>query len=286
MKIFRTLLVCIYLTLNMSSCIASTRLGEKTPTYADREIEHDGKEVKDTLQMFIDSNPYAVKVNILSEGTVAYLCADDDNLFIRLSVGNPQLFMRMLMQGLTIYIDPTGGKKEKYAILFPSAADVQTSMANFQPTRNTGFGNSEQSRPDISPLIKEMNKVGVVFDINGKVRKMGESRSIIELETENETLNFYALIPKTQMMTEKKLSSKWSIGIYLDTPSGNLEGPRNDMSIRDQRPPMRNGSSGRFPQMQSGQSEVNKIMRKKINAWSQFSIDDVNNVNLEKEYEE
>lgn len=270
----------------MSSCIASTRLGEKTPTYADREIEHDGKEIKDTLQMFIDSNPYAVKVNILSEGTVAYLCADDDNLFVRLSVGNPQLFMRMLMQGLTLYVDPTGGKKEKYAILFPSAADVQAAMENFQPTKNTRFGNSEQSRPDISPLIKEMNKVGVVFDINGKVRRLGESRSIIELEIENETLNFYALIPKTQMMAEKKLSSEWSIGIYLDTPSGNLEGPRNDMSMRDQRPPMGNGSSGRQPQMQSSESDMNKIMRKKINAWSHFSIDDVNNVNIEKEYDE
>ena len=286
MKIFRILFVCSYLAFNMSSCIASTRLGEKTPTYADREIEHDGKEIKDTLQMFIDSNPYAVKVNILYEGTVAYLCADDDNLFVRLSVGNPQLFMRMLMQGLTLYVDPTGGKKEKYAILFPSAADVQAAMENFQPTKNTRFGNSEQSRPDISPLIKEMNKVGVVFDINGKVRRLGESRSIIELEIENETLNFYALIPKTQMMAEKKLSSEWSIGIYLDTPSGNLEGPRNDMSMRGQRPPMRNGSSGRQPQMQSSESDINKIMRKKINAWSHFSIDDVNNVNIEKEYEE
>ena len=280
MKTFRTLMICIYLIFNLSSCIASTRLGEKTPTSADREIEHDGKEVKDTLQMFIDSNPYAVKVNILSEGTVAYLCADDDNLFVRLSVGNPQLFMRMLMQGFSLYVDPTGGKKEKYAILFPSAADVQEIMANFQPNKDLSLEDSEFSRPDILPLINEVNKIGAVFDINGKLYTLSKYRSIIELETENETLNYYALIPKTKMMAEKRLSSEWSIGIYLDTPSKKLEGPENNNRMIEPIPPIKNKGDEIPSQMHTGGADMDKIMRKKINTWSKFSIDEVNSVNL------
>lgn len=281
MKTFRILFACIYLTSSLASCVASTSLGEKIPLYADRTLEDKDEIVEDTLHMFLNSNPYAVKVNILSEGTVAYLCADDNNLFVRLSVGNPQLFMRMLMQGMTIYIDPTGGKKEKHALLFPSAEDVKSTMGSFQPSRRSGIGFSGQERPDITPLLKEMNKVGVVYDINGKSVTLGETRYVIELDTENETLNYYALVPKEQLMLEKKLSQEWSIGIYLDTPSGNLEGPKHNMEMNEpRRPPLGNRNDG-FPQMQQGDADLNKLMRKKINVWSKFLIDDVNNVNLE-----
>lgn len=239
--------------------------------YADRVIEYEGKVVEDTLQMFIKSNPYAVRVNILSEGTAAYFCADENNMFVHLSVAEPQLFMRMLMQGLTLYVDPTGSEKEKYTLLFPSAADVQDMMGAFQPLRSSEFGDSKQSRPDISPLLKEMNKYGVTYKADSNAVVLGEARSMIELEPEKETLNYYALIPKAQLMADKELSPEWAVGLFLDTPPADVEDDRQNMGIRDQRP----------PQMQSRNTDAEKLMKKRIYVWGKFLIDDVNTINLQ-----
>ncbi len=280
MNIYKNILVLAYLTFCMSSCLATGNVGEKMPMFTDRDIEVGECGVEDTLQKFLEANPYAVEVNILSEGTAAFLCADDDNLFVRLSVGNPQLFMRMLMQGLTLYIDPTGKKKEKYALLFPSAEDVKAVMGGNQPVAGNGPDDSGKSRPDITPLISEMNKIGTVYDINGKSVVLDRMRTMIELDKENEALNYYALIPKQQMMSEKKLSSEWSIGIYLESPAGNLEGPQNGFGGRGQGPSFGNRNDNRPPQMRQGEVNIDKLMRKSINAWSKFLIDDVNNVNL------
>lgn len=226
---------------------------------------------KGLLDRFLDANPNAIEVKILSEGTLVYLCADDDNLFVRVSVGNPQLFMRMLMQGLTIRIDPTGCKKGKYSVLFPSARDVQKSIP--EQTKE-----SENQRPDIGPLLRAMNKVSAVYNIKGKPQQMEMSRSLIELDTENETLDYYVLIPKGKMMEEKKLSSTWSIGLYLESPIGVLEGARIDRGMQE--PPQHQGRIQGRPSHPSEDKETEKLMKKKINAWETFSIDDVNSINL------
>lgn len=226
---------------------------------------------KGLLEQFLVDNPKAIEVKILSEGTVAYLCADDDNLFVRVSVGNPQLFMRMLMQGLTIRIDPTGRKKGKYAVLFPSARDVQSNIQG-------QVEESANQRPDIGPLLGAMNKVGAVYTIKGKAQQMELSRSLIELDTENETLDYYVLIPKKKMMEEKKLSSTWAIGLYLESPIGTLEGPRNNDEMQGS--PQKQGRIKGRPSQPSEDKEMEKLMKKKINVWEYFSIDNVNSINL------
>ncbi len=226
---------------------------------------------KGLLDQFLDANPKAIEVKILSEGTMAYLCADDDNLFVRVSVGNPQLFMRMLMQGLTIRIDPTGGKRGKYSVLFPSARDVQSSIPEQAKE-------SANQRPDIGPLLRAMNKVGAVYYIKGKTQPIELSRSLIELDTENETLDYYILIPKRKLMEEKKLSSTWSIGLYLESPIGVLEGPRSDKETQGF--PQQKGHIQGRPSQPSEDRNMEKLMKKKINVWEMFSIDDVNSINL------
>lgn len=226
---------------------------------------------KGVLDQFLYANPKAIEVKILSEGTMAYLCADDENLFVRVSIGNPQLFMRMLMQGLTIRIDPTGGKKTKHTILFPSARDVQANVPELTKE-------SASKRPDIGPLLDAMNNLGAVYKIKGKSQAMELSRSRIELDTENEILDYYVLIPKYKMMEEKKLSSIWSIGLYLKSPIGVLEGPRGDRGMPEiQQTQM--GIQGR-PSRPSEDKDMEKLMKKKIKVWETFSIDDVNSINL------
>ena len=79
------------------------------------------------------------------------------------------------------------------------------------------------------------------------------------------------------MMDEKKLVSDWTLGIYLASPIGVLEGPREGNGMgAPQRPegmPERRG-------MSSNSQEMEKLMKKKIFVWEKFSIDEANSVNL------
>lgn len=229
----------------------------------------------DTLELFLENNPYAVQVNILNEGTVAFLCSDDDNLFIRVAVGNPMLFMRMLMQGLTVYVDPTGRNKEKYSLIFPSAENVRHLM-NDNKQRQYSKTETINERPDIFPLLNAINEVGVIYDVNGISTKLSPLRSLIDLDEEDEIISFCVLMPKTGLMNEKKLSSTWSLGIYLDSVSENIKEPRNnDNTIPPPHP------YSEFEEKQNSTSnDINHLMKKKINEWATFNIDEVNNINL------
>ena len=270
MRDIRQLLQTICVALCLSSILPMSVYGQDK---VQKKLQMNGQGTVDLLEKFLDANPQAIEVKILSEGTMAYLCANDSNLFVRLSVGNPMLFMRMLMQGLTVYIDPTGAKKKKYSVVFPSARDVQSNMNRFSNRQRGDL----QGRPDVGPLLGEMNKIGAKFKISGKVQPMELTRSLIELDTEHEVLSFYALIPKAQMMEEKKMTSDWTLGIYLASPIGVLEGPREGNGMgAPQRPegmPNRGG-------MSSDSQDMEKLMEKKIFVWENFSIDDVNSVNI------
>lgn len=229
-------------------------------------------EEKSIMDDFFNRNPLAVEMKILNEGTKAYLCADDENLFVRLSVSNPMLFMRMLMQGFTISIDPTCRRKRSYSAVFPSATDVEQQMNIKQQTIPEEVGD----RPDIGPIIMAMNKLGAIFKIKGKAGAPDASRSYVELDSENEILNFCALFPKAEMLEEKKLVETWQLGIYVEHPSVDMEPPiAYDKDNLGAYSPQ-NKARGQNIDMK----EDNSIARAKINFWIKFSIDEIDNINL------
>lgn len=257
------IVMCIAL-LNVQLSYAQT--DEGTPPLVDSTTSS-----IDPLNKFLDDNPKAVEVKILSEGTMAYLCANDTALFVRLAVGNPMIFMRMLMQGMRINIDPTGLNKKKYSVIFPSARDVEEYM---------GDKNNSNDRPDIGPLVMAMNNVGAKYDVNTKEGRRYKIPSLIELDTENEELHFYMLIPKKELLEDKKLATDWSLGIYIESPIGVLEGPIGNGQMEPRHPsmPVHGGKSDTT--VQHERFDVEKFMRKKIDSWATFSIDEVNSINL------
>ncbi len=260
------------ITLSMIVCIA---LASVKLSYAQSDDQtpppDDSTATADPLEKFLDDNPKAVEVRILSEGTNAYLCANDTALFVRLSVGNPMIFMRMLMQGMKINIDPTGYNKKKYAVLFPSAHDVEEYV---------GDKSNSNGRPDIGPLVMAMNSVGASYDVNTKDGRRYKIPSLIELDTENECLHFYALVPKKELLEDKKLATDWSLGIYIESPIGVLEGPVGGGQMEPQRPPMPMQGGRADTSAHQESFNVEKFMRKKIDSWAKFSIDEVNSINF------
>lgn len=225
---------------------------------------------RDTLAAFIESNPNAVDVNVIYEGTKLNLSADESHLLVNLSVAHPALQMRFLMQKVSLFIDPTGKKKKKYEIVFPFALDVKDEIEAAIPRHQES--REENARPDIRPLISALNRRGAEYRHDKSTTHLGYQLFHIEHDRENELLNFYVLIPKTQLMQDKKLSEKWSLGIFSINDFANMPPPEQEGG-NDMMPPPMEGENGQG---------IQELMRSDIQEWVKFSIDDVNNANLKE----
>lgn len=125
------------------------------------------KDSVSTLQTFIKKNSRCWSKEVVYEGCNILLCSDGESLLVQFKILHPAIQMRLLMQGLTFYIDPTGRKKEKYSVILPSANDVKEQMQMMEPQRPSR-DDAKMQRPDIRPLINSLSKYGAILDINGK----------------------------------------------------------------------------------------------------------------------
>ena len=222
---------------------------------------------KDTLSAFIENHPNAVDFNVIHEGTKLNLSADDDYLLVNLSVAHPALQMRFLMQSVSLYLDPSGKKKKKYEVILPSAIDVRDELESANPQAETV--KDANARPDIRPLISALNKRGAEYKFEGGSLHLGYQHFYIELDAKNDLVNYYVLLPKEQLMQDRKLSDNWTIGIFSINDMANMP------------PPEQGGEGGMMPPPMEGenQQDIQELMQSDIREWTSFSIDDVNNAN-------
>ncbi|MBO4907535.1 MAG: hypothetical protein J5486_11000 [Bacteroidaceae bacterium] len=229
----------------------------------------------DSLKAFISACPNSVAINILHEGTVLNLATDDKNMLVCLSVAHPAIQMRLLMQPTSIIIDPTGRKRKHYEIRLPSALDVRDELETLCPDDNAEHGSDV--RPDISPLITELNRKGAIFRKGRSECRLGFQRFHIELDREKAAINFYVLLPKDELMQTRKLRTSWTIGLVSDNDRTNM-------------PPLEGSDGGDMMQFErerhpSEETDIIKLMQSNIRCWEKFSIDDVNNANVDREDE-
>ena len=237
------------------------------------------EQAKDTLTTFIEKNPNAMDFNIIYEGTKLNLSADDEFLLVSLSVAHPALQMRFMMQRVSLYIDPSGKKKKRYEVVLPSAMDVKDELEGTVslPDRQAAPPSDNQDeRPDIRPLIGALNKRGAEYQSGGINIHLGQQLFYIEHDRENERLNYYVLIPKAPLMQDRKLSEKWTLGIFSINDFSNMPPPDQEGGGGMMPPPM--GSDSKSGQAQ----DIQELMQQDIRQWVKFSIDDVNNANLKE----
>jgi len=226
---------------------------------------------KDRLASFIESNPNAVDFNIIYEGSKLNLSSDDDYLLVNLSIAHPALQMRFLMQKTTIYVDPSGKRRKDYEIVLPNALDVKTELEAAMP--QSPKKQEEGVRPDIRPLISALNRKGADYLCNDVASHLGFQYFHIELDQQQELLNYYILIPKDRLMKDRRLSDKWSIGVLSMNDMTNMPPPDQQGEGRMMPPPLEG----------ENQQSIQELMQSDIRVWTKFSIDDVNNANLENQ---
>lgn len=219
----------------------------------------------DTLSTFLSANPKSTCLNIVFEGTHAHLAADEDNMLIILSVANPQLQMRLLMMPTSICIDPAGKKRQKYHIDLPSALDVMENMETLKPHEQEN--NNREIMPDINPLLQALNQKGAIYVADKDKITLGFQRFHVEIDKENSLINYYALIPKSHLMDDRKLKETWSLGIC-------------SKNVGQQNPPPTPPIEHDMPDSGNNNDNLMRMLQGDIRSWVKFSIDDVNNANL------
>lgn len=236
------------------------------------------KDPVSTLQAFIKNNSRCWSKEVVYEGSNILLCSDGESLLVQFKILHPAIQMRLLMQGLTFYIDPTGRKKEKYSVVFPSANDVKEQMQMMEPQRPSQDAANMQ-RPDIRPLINSLSKYGAVLDINGKSTFIDSGNFVISLDETNASLIYTVLIPVEQMLKEKKLSDKWRIGLYSqggkqgEGDPGLGEGPGFGHGPNDRR--QQTEENKQMPDYE----DMQKLLMKDIEEWINFSFSEICSLN-------
>lgn len=233
-----------------------------------------------TLSAFTESNSQCISYDVIYEGCSLLLCSDGEYMFVQFNILHPEMQMRFLMQGVTFYVDPTGRKKEKYSIEFPSAHDVKEILQASEPNQNISDTTNinTEIRPDILPLIEALNATMVVFNIGNKRVLIPNEMSSIHLNITEECLSYSVLFPIDKMLTEKKLANVWTLGLYSDSgsPSRNNPGSMGGPGMGGITGPIIDQQSmPNRPQMQGhikGDNDIRRVMMKKIETWIQFDF--------------
>ncbi len=205
---------------------------------------------------FTEANPTCLSRDIFQEGCHVVLCSDGELLFVQFNVPHPAIQMRLLMRGLTMYIDPTGKRKEKYSVVFPSAKEVQDKMQPMPQPESAEL--QDIGRPDISPLLDALIEYGTLFDEKGKSMSIRQDMFSISIDGDDDVLSYSVLIPIGRMLMEKKLSEEWSIGMYSQGNGGMNIAPTNGNDAESLQRPV--------------DDDLRDTLNRDIETWTTFSF--------------
>lgn len=189
-----------------------------------------------TINDFMYRNPNVMKVNMLQDETL-HMVSDGNQMLLMLDICNPHLLLRFVMEGFSLYIDPTGRKKEKYEILMPSVADLDKEALGLKRGDSDNVEVHEE-KPNILPLMKPLCDHGILFTRNNRKIYSEELCFSMFLDVKTDHLYYYILFPIDVLMKEKKLSPEWSVGVFApqvempDPNEGQMMPPPQKMDDR------------------------------------------------------
>ncbi len=173
----------------------------------------------------------------------------NDALMVQVVVKDPALQQKFLMQGLNLYLDLSGKKKQKYGVAFPKS-NPQAMMSSMkgewgemdqQPSRqqqnNEPFrgdkpeGVSAQRGRDLKLLVGHMS-----FEPAVLVNDKGEyciDREKAMISAEDENLIYTVSLPYDMLGTKINKKKKIAIGLNVEMPKQTVgEGPAGGMPPR------------------------------------------------------
>jgi hypothetical protein len=217
---------------------------ELSSTWKDRDIVIDGKsnDWLDALYYFEDDD---VSVGFFNDSEYLYICLLAEDYSIQRQV---------VMQGFTLWLDPTGGKEKTFGIKFPlgmmamGGDRMPAEMGGERPDRERMEG-MQRERPDPEMIRKAFEQTLDELEILGpgedeRMRILVEEAEGLEISVRNETgLLTYELRIPLQSLGENSYAIGTTagalIGVGLEVPKPDMDEMKNMMKGR--------GGGGRLP---------------------------------------
>ncbi|MBY0434660.1 MAG: hypothetical protein K2U26_11170 [Cyclobacteriaceae bacterium] len=93
-----------------------------------------------------------------SDGEFSYtICSDNNNLYIRVKSSKDYVMRKMALFGFTVWLDPSGKKKEKLGLKFPTGAESQERLDRFKniPQENLSSGQRADFQKEVNRQLIE-----------------------------------------------------------------------------------------------------------------------------------
>ena len=218
---------------------------------------------------------------------------DSQNLYLALIIPNFRAQMKMMRQGMELYIDLKGKKKEGKGIDFPVKRDVgdNNSMMNFRGhsnEENNGQENAEQRKPNMKTMratmalnLISMKLFGFSNDPQEQRLDMPGSADIAYAWDSTDVMNIeyripFSLFGNTSSLNKKNISIGWKLnGVeFSSNNSGSTEsrtgGRRGGGFGGSEGRRNFGGGSGSQDDRASGESFEN--MRKDQSFWAKYVV--------------
>ena len=210
---------------------------------------------------FLERHPKVMTFDVL-QGEHLQLATDGDTLLMVLDISNPQLLIRFVMQGFSVFVDPTGHHKSRYELIIPSAENID--KESIRPDEERPISDSLPDKPNILPLLEPITAQGVTYAIRHRHQTETHIPFLMQLDTEADHLYYYLLFPLQNVLADKKLRSEWAFCIHASMPRQ----PAGEEGMMPPPPPMEGGQGG-------------DAMPPEISDWTEFSFDRLNSLNLQ-----
>lgn len=197
----------------------------------------------------------------LPDSATIFTSFADDKVLIRV-FNNPTGFylqlvavdettqQKLLFNGLTVYVDPTGKGKDKFAVIFPSMMSArqqgqlggnnqdQPSMSPEQSNQDDGNQGRQrgQRHPDPLQMVQQINLKGATFDIDGDSRAIGIEWAKLSVTPDRRICyniklpyNLFAIKNLTPSLLSIGLLSEFTMPQSMQGGGGGMGGPGGDM---------------------------------------------------------
>jgi hypothetical protein len=154
--------------------------------------------------------------------------------YLQIEAADESAQQKLLFNGLTVYIDPSGKGKDKYAVILPVMMSLRQQMGKGgmnqggmnqggeQPTafQDQAQGQRDQNqkgprRLDFSQLVQQINLKGAIFDIDGDSRAVGIEWVKLTI-TPNQKICYNIKLPYSVFNLKNGPSAFLSIGLLSE----------------------------------------------------------------------
>ncbi len=201
---------------------------------------------------------------------------NEDSVRFWLRTSDPRTSAGLLLNGLSVWIDPSAETNQDFGVIYPSASHtlIQKEMKRLRDTVNIDNDTLDDRRFDVSRLIKSVEfRKAVVQTVDGT--NFATAQQARFYSDSDKTLNYVVTLSFSELGIGKQEDLRISVGAI----SEGMELPRNDSYNRypgttgpgDRRgyPPGRH-----YPQKEPVEQEKPPIS---VNAWMVFVFNGENN---------